>query len=276
MRASEVAYLGPMGTYSHLVAEKRFGPKAKLVPFPTIPEVCAHVSRHPVRLGVIPIENSSGGAIYDTVDILMEGRPKVHIDEEISLDVKLALLGRKHAKIKTLYSHFAPMEHCAAWIRKHLPGVDRQVVASTAMAARRAFLDDDSGALGSRRSAALYNLDVLEYPVEADIPNVTSFLIVSGRRKTLPSASRTTLCAITHNVPGGLCDFLDTFRQHKINLCRLLSRPIRGQPREYAFLADIEGGRHEITVKQALRAARKTCVTLRIIGSYPTGKTYKT
>lgn len=275
MSANKIAYLGPIGTYSHLVAEKRFGVKPQYVPFPTIPEVCAYVSRRSDRLGIVPIENSSGGAIYDTVDILMEGKPKIHIDEEISLVVKLALLGRKGCKIKTLYSHFAPLEHCAPWIKKNLPGVDRQVVASTAMAARHAFLDDNAAALGCRRSADLYNLDILHYPVEADIPNVTSFLVISGKGKTLTRASRTTLCAVTHNVPGGLCDFLDTFRAHGVNLCRLLSRPIRGCPREYAFLADIEGGRQDTKVKQALRAARKTCVQLKIIGSYPSGLVYK-
>ncbi len=275
MSVKEIAYLGPIGTYSHLVAEKRFGTRIRLVPFPTIPEVFAHVSRHPERLGVVPIENSSGGAIYDTVDILMEGKPKTHISEEISLVVKLALLGRKDARIRTLYSHFAPLEHCAHWIKKNLPGATRQVVASTAMAARHAFLDDHGAALGCRRSADLYNLDILRYPVEADVPNVTSFLVIAGKRAAQARATRTTLGAVTHNVPGGLCDFLETFRAHNVNLCRLLSRPIRGRPREYAFLTDIEGGIQEPGVKRALRAARKTCVELRIIGSYPSGLVYK-
>jgi chorismate mutase / prephenate dehydratase len=276
MKQPEIAYLGPLGTYSHLVAEKRFGVTARTIPFPTIPEVFAHVAGGENRFGIVPIENSSGGAIYDTVDLLVEGKPKVHIDEEIFLNVKLALLGRKNCPVKTLYSHFAPMEHCAAWIVRHLPGVKRQVVASTAMAARHAFLDDNAAALASRRAARLYNLDVLRYPVEADIPNETAFLVIAGRARVLPHPTRTTLCAVTHNVPGGLCDFLDTFRVHGINLCRLLSRPIRGCPREYAFWADIEGGAQEPQVRQALRAARKACVQLRLIGSYPSGRKYKT
>jgi prephenate dehydratase len=226
-------------------------------------------------LGVIPIENSSGGAIYETVDILLEGKPKVYIDEEISLEVNLALLGRRNEQIKVLYSHFAPLEHCVAWLKKNLPRVERRPVASTAMAARRAFIENNAAALGSRKLAKLYSLDILHYPVEADIPNITSFLVVSGKKHVVKHQSLTTLSAITHNVPGGLCAFLETFRDHKVNLSRLLSRPIRGCPKEYAFLVDVEGGTSQAKVKRALKAARKTCVHLKVIGSYPATRSYR-
>ena len=111
MALPEVAFLGPLGTYSHLVAEKRFGRKSTLIPLPSILDVCSYVSRHGERHGVVPIENSSGGAIYETVDILLTNRPKVHILEELTLNVHLALIGRKNTRLDVLYSHFAPMEH---------------------------------------------------------------------------------------------------------------------------------------------------------------------
>ena len=76
------------------------------------------------------------------------------------------------------------------------------------------------------------------------------------------------------NVPGSLCDFLDTFRRERVNLSRLLSRPIRGCPREYAFLVDLESGRADANVRRALPAARKTCTELRVVGSYASGRVY--
>lgn len=94
MAVTEVAYLGPIGTYSHLVAEKRYGRNCKMIALPTILDVCSFASGKTSRHGIVPIENSSGGAIYETVDILLANKPKVHIKEELSLDVKLALLGR--------------------------------------------------------------------------------------------------------------------------------------------------------------------------------------
>jgi len=257
------------------VAEKYFGTNHDFVPHPTILDVCLFVRRSRNAMGVVPIENSSGGAIYETVDILIEGKPTIHMVEEVTLDVKLALLGRKGEKIKMLFSHFAPLEHCVTWLKRNLPSVERRAVASTAMAARHAFLENNAAALGSRNLAKLYQLDVLQYPVEADLPNETSFLILAGRRLPVHRPTQTTIAAITHNVPGGLCTFLATFRDHNVNLCRIISRPRRGRPREYAFLVDLEGGITAPHVKRALAAARQTCVSLRVVGSYPSGVRYR-
>ena len=127
MSRQSVAFLGPTGTYSHLVAEKVFGRKIDPRPLPTIMDVCSYVARSRDRVGVVPIENSSGGAIYETVDILLAGKPRIHILEEVSLEVNLALLGKEGDRIGVLYSHFAPLEHCASWIRKNLPRVRREV-----------------------------------------------------------------------------------------------------------------------------------------------------
>lgn len=275
MALNEIAFLGPPGTYSHLVAEKRYGRNCKMVPLSTILDVCLFVSRKPSRRGIVPIENSSGGAIYETVDILLANKPRVYIEEELSLDVKLALIGRKDEKIKVLYSHFAPLEHCIAWLRHYLPRVQRQIVTSTAAAAERVSKEPNAAALGSRKLAGIYCLDILEYPVEADTPNITLFLAISGRKRALPGSSKTTLAVKLPNKPGSLCTFLEAFRNEGVNLSRLISRPIRGCPREYAFLIDIEGCPFSPKVKRALALAEKLSVQLRIAGSYPYRRPYK-
>jgi chorismate mutase/prephenate dehydratase len=275
MAQPEVAYLGPVGTYSHLMAEKRFGKKANMVPMPTIHDVCSFVAKGAGKRGIVPIENSSGGAIYETVDILLANKPKVHIDEELRLEVNLALLGRKGEKIQTLYSHFAPLEHCASWVKKNLPGAKRQVVTSTAEAALRASIEQNAASLGSRRLASIYKLNVLVYPVQAEIPNITTFLAISAKRNTPPRANKTTLAVKLPNEPGALCNFLEKFRDHDINLSRLISRPIRGCPKEYAFLVDMEGKPSLPNIKRGLAAARATCVEMRIAGTFPSHRRYK-
>lgn len=269
-----VAYLGPRGTFSHLVAEKRFGKKPGMVPLPTILDVCQYISGKKGRKGIVPVENSSGGAIYETVDILLENRPRVYIQEELTLNVNIALLGRKGEQIKTLYSHFAPLEHCNRWLRENLKGVERRVVASTAAAALRAAGEMNAAALGSRHLAKLYNLNVIEYPVEADVPNVTLFLALSGTKTEPERPQKTTLAARVQNVPGGLCNFLETFRSRNVNLSRLISRPIRGCPRQYAFLVDLQGGTNKKNVQEALKLAEKECTSLRVVGTYPSRRPY--
>jgi prephenate dehydratase len=271
----EVAYLGPVGTYSHLVAEKKYGKGCQMVPLPTVLDVCAYVSRKPGRHGIVPIENSSGGAIYETVDILLANKPRIRIDEELTLDVQLALMGHKGQPVRSLYSHFAPLEHCVSWIRKHLPRVKKQVVTSTAVAAQRAAADLNAAALGSRKLAGIYGLDVLEYPVKTGVPNVTVFLAISGRKTIGRVGDKTTLAVKLPNEPGSLCTLLEAFRDQDVNLSRIISRPIRGCPREYAFLVDIEGSPRLAAVRQALATARKTCVQLRIVGSYSSHRPYK-
>lgn len=271
----EVAYLGPEGTFSHLVAEKYFGKTCRMCPEPTILDICQFVSGHSGRKGIIPLENSSGGAIYETVDILLSNRPPIHIEAELALDVKLALLGRRGQEVRTLYSHFAPLEHSAAWIRKHLPRAERKVVTSTAVAARMAFVEDHAAALGNRQLAKLYNLDVLEYPVQQDVPNQTMFLAIAGRKAVLKNCVKTTIAARLPNVPGSLCDFLDAFRSEGVNLSRITSRPIRGCPREYAFLVDMDGTLEKRRVEAALKKARKHAVSLRVVGAYPAHRPYQ-
>ena len=274
-RPNEVAYLGPPGTYSHLIAEKRFGADHEYVPKSTILDVCTYVSGRKGRCGIIPIENSSGGAIYETVDILLEGTPRVAIAEEVSLNVRLALLGIKHRPITNLYSHFAPLEHCAKWIRTHLPGVEKHPVSSTAVAGNLAADDPGGAALGNRKLAALCNLDILTFPVEAELPNITGFLVIGNVPLRALRRHRTTLAVTLLNEPGALCSFLETFRTHNVNLSRLLSRPIRGCPKEYAFLVDLDGAKDAPEVSAAIRAARRASATLRVVGSYGIGSEYK-
>lgn len=275
MPKKDIAYLGPAGTYSHLVAEKRFGKSCHFVPLPTVTEVCRYVARQPDRCGIIPIENSSGGAIYETVDILLAGKPRIHILEELSLNVKLALLGRKQQRIHALYSHFAPLEHCESWIKTHLPRVEKRVVNSTAAAARMAFLEDNAAALGNRMLADLYNLQVLHYPVEAELPNLTIFLAIAGRKTECRACTKTTIAAMLPNEPGALCTFLEAFREYDVNLSRIISRPMRGCPREYAFLVDMVGSPNAEKTRQALKAARRHCVRLRVAGSFPCRQPYQ-
>ena len=275
MASTQVAYLGPMGTYSHLIVEKRFGTSCKAVPLPTILDICTFVSKGSDRMGVVPIENSSGGTIYETVDILLASKPKVFVTEELSLEVKLALIGCKGERIKVLYSHFAPLEHAIAWVKRHLPKVEKRVVVSTAAAAQRAAAERHAAALGSRKLAPLYDLDVIHYPVQADIPNITSFLVIAGRKRKILKPTKTTLAVRLPNKPGSLCTFLEKFRDENVDLSRLISRPLRGRPREYAFLVDIAGSSLSPPVKRALKEAGQVSMELRVVGSYPSRRRYK-
>ncbi len=275
MTKQTVAFLGPLGTYSHLVARKRFGTKANLMPLLGIMDVCAFVSRTPGAKGIVPIENSSGGTIHETVDILLNNCPRIHIAEELSLHVKLALLGHKTYPIKRLHSHFVPLEHCAPWIKKNLGRVEKKEESSTAIAAAHVSVDPYAAALAGRHLAKQFGLDILEFPVESNTPNITTFVVISHKRTEQPRHDKITLAIRLPNGPGSLHSLLGAFEKENVNLSRLVSRPIRGVHKEYAFLLDLDGDIESPTVKRALRAARKQSTALRVCGAFPCHTPYR-
>ena len=273
---AHIAYLGPEGTFSHLVAKKRIGASAKLFPQASVFDVFDFVRGGKNRLGIVPIENSSGGTIYETVDCLVDEASGVSILEDLSLNVRLALMGRRDAKIETIYSHFVPMRHCEPWLRKNYPDAKRVPVASTAKAAEMAAAENISAALGTRDAAKRNGLDVLEFPIRSDVPNITQFYCV-GRppRAVQPRSARTTIVVTLKNEPNSLCLFLEKFGGENVNLTRLLSRPIIGQHKAYLFVLDIEGTPAQPRIGNVLAAARAKCESLRVLGVYPVRAMYE-
>lgn len=269
-----IAYLGPEGTFSHLVAKKRFGASAKLVACPEIHDVFEYVKGGRERLGIVPVENSSGGTIYETIDGLVENAGRLVIREGLSLNVKLALLGHRGAQIRELYSHFAPLHHCQAWIRKNLPGVKKHKTASTAKAAAQAAENPAFAALGTRDAAHRYGLDVLQFPIETSAPNITEFLVIGPKANPAPRSTKTSLLVMLENRPGSLFDFLATFKESNVDLTRLLSRPIIGQPKSYLFVVDLDGTPANPAIRAALCNAKRAASHLAQLGIYPARKMY--
>ena len=269
-----VAFLGPEGTFAHLTAQKRFGEDAKLVPSLTIADVFESVTRNRSSLGIVPIENSSGGPIYETFDRLVDSNNQLIVQESLSINVRLALLGKVKKNIRVIYSHFAPLHHCEAWLQKRFPDVELVEQASTATAIQKASVTPNAAAIGSREAAKRYGLKVLEFPIEQDIKNVTQFFVLGQHHSFSDDCSKTTIVFTLPNHPGSLYDFLTPLKEESVNLTRIMSRPIMGQPEAYVFLADLVGTPGQSNVKSALEKAGKMAATIKNIGSYPVRKTY--
>jgi chorismate mutase / prephenate dehydratase len=269
-----VAFLGPEGTFAHTVARKRFGTGCELVSQPSIKEVFQYVRAGRGRLGVVPVENSSGGTIFDTVDCLLEHRGKVFVRESLSLNVKLALLGRDPESIHVIYSHFAPLQHCGAWLDEHFPGARRVETPSTAQAVQRAVEEQGAAAIGNKVAASRYHLRVLRYPIETPLPNRTQFFIVGRDLAPKAGATRMTLLVSLPNTPGSLCDFLTPFKTHGINLSRILSRAIPGQPSTYVFVVDVEGTDRQPDVRRVFAEVRRARAKVELLGVYPVRRPY--
>ena len=267
-RPFDVAYLGPQGSFAHLVAEQRY-PNNKLIPFRSIPEVFEFLEENKDVKGVVPIENSSGGMIVQTVDGIIEHALTLFIEEELSLNVKLALMGRRGETITAIYSHSAPINHCEPFIRQKFPKAKTIMTDSTSAAAQEVARSSGAAVIGPITNAEMYGLEVLEYPILENVPNVTQFFVMGHTRNSAERGEKTSLVMALPNHPGSLYSFLKPFADSAVNLTRIESRPIAGQPNTYRFLVELIGTERDSSVAAALRGAETVATQFHIVGAYP-------
>ena len=269
-----VAYLGPEGSFAHLVAKHRYADRP-LRPFRSIPDVFDFLNEAPESVGIVPIENSTGGTIMPTVDGLIENACRLYVEEELSIDVKLALMGRKDQSIEVVYSHFAPLQHCEKWLKKTYPAARQVAVPSTSGAVLFAAQEPNAAAIGPIENAEMYGLDVLHYPIEKGVPNVTQFFVIGHTRSSTEDCQKTSLVVALPDVAGSLCAFLEPFKNAAVNLKRIQSRPIIGHPNTYMFFVEIEGRETDSSVQSALENARTVAQRIDSLGSYPVKPRYQ-
>lgn len=272
--ALSVAYLGPEGSFSQLVARQRF-PGSTLVPFRTVPEVFDYLEENQGGKAIVPIENSSGGLIIQTVDGIIEHASTLFIEEELSLNVKLALMGHAGQPIETIYSHFAPLSHCEPYLRERYPEAKAIPCTSTSASAEAAKVDPRAATIGLVDQAKMYGLEVLEYPLCADVANVTQFFLMGHERRPVGEGEKTSLVVALPNHPGSLYSFLKPFAEAGVNLTRIESRPMMGQPNTYRFLVELHGTEKEPQVQQAFAGARSVSTHFANVGSYPVVPRYE-
>jgi len=268
---SPIAFLGPEGTFSGILARKRFGRNARLVACPTIDSVFEHVADERAGLGLVPVENSSGGTVYDTIDLLIRHAGSIFVREELSLDIRIALLGKPGEPLRTVFSHFTQIKHHSGWLKTCHPKAKLVPVESTAVAAERAAGTRGGAALASPGAAELYGLEVLKFPDGGDEVNVTNFFLIAKSAADLPKPDRTGLVATLRNECGSLHRFLGPFAREKVSLTRIISRPFPGQPQTYIFYIEIEGSLDQPGVARAGRIAR----SLTSLGTFPIGRRFR-
>lgn len=269
-----IAYLGPEGTFSDILARQRFGEGPEYLACSTIEGIFDLVAAGKASLGLVPVENSSGGTVYDTVDLLIRHAGGISVREELALDIRIALLGRTRQKVRTVFSHFIQIKHHSAWLKEHHPDARLVPVSSTAVAAQRAAETRNAAALASPGTAELYGLDVLEFPAGGEPVNVTNFFSIARRASVKKVSDRTALVATLRNECGSLHRFLGPFAREKVSLTRIVSRPVPGQPQTYVFYVEIEGGPGIPAVGRALERAQKIARTLTSLGTFPLGRRF--
>ena len=269
-----IAFLGPLGTYSEEAALKQFGLGRQAVVCGSIDEVFRTLEANQADYGVVPVENSTEGAIGLTLDLLLSSPLK--ICGEITLPIHHCLLSQQTdiTQISHVFSHSQSLSQCHEWLNKNLPRAARDAVTSNAYAAQMMhdLVSSDgtlAAAIASKRAAELFNLNVLAENIEDDPKNTTRFLVLGNHDVAASGQDKTSIVMTTKNKPGAMLELLEPLSKHGVSMTKFESRPSKQGLWDYVFFVDIEGHQTDAKVKAALQELQQRASLLKVLGSYP-------
>ena len=269
-----IAFLGPLGTYSEEAALKQFGLGRSAVVCASIDEVFRTLEANLADYGVVPVENSTEGAIGLTLDLLLASPLK--ICGEITLPIHHCLLSKQAdiTQVSHVFSHSQSLAQCHEWLNKTLPSASREAVTSNAYAAQmiHELVSADgtfAAAIASKRAAELFNLNVLAENIEDDPKNTTRFLVLGKHDVAASGADKTSIVMTTQNKPGAMLQLLEPLSTHGVSMTKFESRPSKLGLWDYVFYVDLEGHQTDAKVSAALQALQQRASLLKVLGSYP-------
>lgn len=264
-----VAYLGPVGTFSEQAMYKHFGHAVEGLPCASIDEVFRATEAGTADFGVVPIENSSEGAVNRTLDLLLQ--TTLSISGGLSIPVHHSLMTKSGTMdgVTRICAHSQTLAQCQVWLKLNYPDIERHAVASNGEAARMAADDPTVAAIAGEIAGEHYNLGVVKAHVQDDPHNRTRFAII-GRLQPGPSGKdQTSLVLAVPNKAGAVYNMLAPLAKHGVSMTRFESRPARIGTWEYYFYVDVEGHAHEKKVEDALAELKQGAPFFKVLGSYP-------
>jgi len=269
-----VAYLGPKATFTHQAALGRFGAATDFQPARTILDIFDEVERGRAAYGVVPVENSTEGAVNVTLDRLIDS--EAGICGEIYLEIAQQLLSRAAdlGEIKRVLSHPQGLAQCRGWLAANLRDVTTEETSSTAAAVEVAAGDPTVAAIAAELAGSLYGVPILRARIEDNRHNATRFLVIESGQRNRPTCrptgrDKTSILFAMKNEPGSLYRILEPFVRAGLNLTKIESRPAKIRAWEYVIFVDFEGHQETPAVAAALREIGERTLHLRILGSYP-------
>lgn len=264
-----VAFLGPEGTYSQEAALKHFGSIVPLAPCASVDDVFRRAETGAAGYAVVPVENSTEGAVGRTLDLLLSTHARVC--GEVMLPIRQCLMSKARAvgNIRKVYSHTQSLAQCQRWLAGHLSQAEQIAVVSNAEGARLAAKERGAAAIASKTAAALYGLDILARNIEDESRNTTRFLVLGSHDAPRSGKDKTSLILSTRNVPGAIHDLLTPLAANGVSMTKLESRPARTGLWEYVFYVDIEGHASDANVGRALSTLERKAALFKNLGSYP-------
>ncbi|MDD3403436.1 MAG: prephenate dehydratase [Hespellia sp.] len=267
---SRIVYQGTEGAYSQEALMKYFGKDVNSFHVQTFRDAMEAIEEGSADFAVLPIENSTAGAVDQVFDLLVEFEN--FIVDEIVLPINhvlAALPGTDERMIDRVYSHPQALMQCAKYLDERR-GWQQVSVANTAGAAKKILEEKDQkqAAICSKYAAEIHKLQILDEDINDNPHNSTRFIIVTNQKIFLKNAQKISICFEVAHESGSLYHLLSHFIYNDLNMSKIESRPIEGRPWEYRFFVDFDGNMADPAVKNAVRGLREESRTLKILGNY--------
>ncbi len=271
-----VAIQGIKGSYSYLSSKKFFkesGKKLEFLSYKRFDEVVHSVEKGEADYAVLPIENTTSGGINEVYDLLLH--MTLSIVGEERYEVRHCLAATEETapdKIKKVFAHYQAAAQCSNYLAT-LPDVSLEYYADTAMSVQKIKEENNPfyAAIASEDAAKLFGVKILRRNIANQVNNITRFLICARKpvELDLRIESKTSLVISTSHTPGSLAEVLNIFKKYDLNLTKLESRPIIGNPWEEMFYLDFEGNIADRKVMRAIEELNPHTRFVKILGSYP-------
>lgn len=265
-----VVFQGVEGAYSHIATLQYFGDDVDAYHVVNWEDAMQAVESGEADYAVLPIENSSAGAVSDNYDLLIKYHN--YIVAETYVTVNHALLGLPGARLEdihTVFSHPQALMQSSEYLNSNRQW-NQVSVKNTAVAAKKVLEDGDvtQAAVASETAGRLYGLKVLKSSINYNKNNTTRFIILAKKPLYREAADKVSICFEAPHRSGSLYNLLGNFIFNNVNMVMIESRPIPGRNWEYRFFVDIEGNLSQPAVVNALNGIRSEAAVLRILGNY--------
>lgn len=268
--SARIVFPGTEGAYSQAAMEYYFGKDCNSFYVRSFRDAMEAIEEGAADYAVLPIENSTAGAVDEMYDLLDEFENYIVGETIIPITHTLsALPGTKLSDIKRVYSKGVALMQASHFLEDH-PEWQQISVVNTAIAAKKIVEEKDpaQAAVCSAYAAAVYGLEVLEDNINDNNSNSTRFIVVTNQKVFLKDAKKISICLELPHESGSLYHILSHFIYNDLNMTKIESRPIEGKNWEYRFFIDFEGNLGDAAVKNALRGLREESRNLKILGNY--------
>lgn len=268
--SGRLGFPGVKGSFSEEALFKFFGEDHENISYATFEDVFIALEKGEIDYGIIPIENSSTGAVIDGYDLLRKYDFYIVGEESIKVDQHLVgIKGTKLSDIKEVYSHPQGISQSSEFLKKHN---DWKLIpfnnTSTSAKLVRDLNDKSKVAIASNRAAKIYGLDIIKESINNSQENCTRFVIISKEMKVVDDADKVSVVFSLEHKVGTLYNLLRYFAENNINMMKIESRPMKDTSWRYFLYVDFQGTIRSEEARKALSYIEKEAAYFKVLGAY--------